>query len=178
MTMSKTFLKADIPKNQSDQWITKERATRETHWVCANLLDQQFQEGQEVKLQQVALTQQGTPSTEGSDKGCTETSAPIQSQRSQANKRAFECSKCRKAFSKRSTLKKHQKLHTEKLNPIQKTPRKEKRYECRECGKAFYQSTHLIHHQRVHTGGKTIRVQRLWQELLGELFPYIPPENP
>lgn len=147
VAMSKKFLKADIPEKESDQWIAKERA-------CANLFNWQCQEGQEVKLQQVVLTQQNTPSKLSEQRVRAESSSPIQSQRSQASKTAFECSECGKAFSKSSTLKKHQKLHTEKLNPSQKSPMKEKRYKCRECGKAFHQSTHLIHHQRVHTGEK------------------------
>nr|XP_042139871.1 zinc finger protein 454 isoform X1 [Peromyscus maniculatus bairdii] len=160
MTTSKKFLRADVPKKDSDQWIMKERITRGTHWECAHLLDWQYQEGREVRLRQVVLTQQCTPSTlsgqkvEASEKVCTGSSLPIQSQRSQASKKDLECSECGKAFSKSSTLKKHQKIHTEKLNTSQKMPIKDKRYECRECGKAFHQSTHLIHHQRIHTGEK------------------------
>ena len=134
MTTSKRFLRADTPKNKSNQWIMKDRVSRGTHWECANLLDWTFRDGQEVRLQQVVLTQQDTPAklcgqkVQASEKGCTGNSLPIRSQRSQANKKVFECSECGKAFSKSSTFKTHQKIHTEKLSTSQETPIKAKRY--------------------------------------------------
>ena len=155
----KSILKADIPEGELGQWMIKERFTRDSCWKYDDLLEWQHG-GQEINLEQVVLAHEKTSSVVG-DQKCDESGKPgtmnssfVQSQGFQSSKKAFECSECGKVFTKSSTLNKHQKIHSEKLNANQKIVIKEKRYECRECGKAFHQSTHLIHHQRIHTGEK------------------------
>ncbi|XP_007474768.1 zinc finger protein 501-like isoform X1 [Monodelphis domestica] len=55
----------------------------------------------------------------------------------------YKCSDCEKAFSKATLLIQHQRIHTG-----------EKPYKCNECGKAFSQSICLTRHKRIHTGEK------------------------
>ncbi|XP_078006238.1 uncharacterized protein LOC144454048 isoform X1 [Phascolarctos cinereus] len=55
----------------------------------------------------------------------------------------YKCNDCEKAFSKATLLIQHQRIHTG-----------EKPYKCNECGKAFSQSICLTRHKRIHTGEK------------------------
>lgn len=58
----------------------------------------------------------------------------------------YNCQGCRKAFSYRSSLKKHLMSHSGK------SP-----FKCRECGKTFYDRFTLTEHQQTHTGEKPFK---------------------
>ncbi|XP_077186791.1 uncharacterized protein LOC143834088 [Paroedura picta] len=64
-------------------------------------------------------------------------------QRTYRREKSFECSVCRKGFSRSGNLKNHQRTHNG-----------EKPFECSLCGKRLSRSDHLQHHQRIHTGEK------------------------
>ncbi|NXR29940.1 ZN132 protein, partial [Zosterops hypoxanthus] len=51
----------------------------------------------------------------------------------------YECLKCEKSFSKRSSLICHWRIHM-----------REQPYECPECGKSFRSNSEVICHQRSH----------------------------
>ncbi|XP_039192524.1 zinc finger protein with KRAB and SCAN domains 7-like [Crotalus tigris] len=61
----------------------------------------------------------------------------------QMGEKPYMCTDCGKNFSFRSSLVRHQRLHTG-----------EKPYKCLDCGKNFSQSSNLLNHQRIHTGEK------------------------
>nr|KAF6350641.1 zinc finger protein 454 [Myotis myotis] len=64
----KSTLKADIPEEELDQWMIKERFTSNSHWKYDSLLE--WQHGaQEIKLQKMVLTHQKISSV-GSDQEC------------------------------------------------------------------------------------------------------------
>ncbi|XP_077186601.1 uncharacterized protein LOC143834008 isoform X1 [Paroedura picta] len=64
-------------------------------------------------------------------------------QRTHTGGKAFECSECRKRFSRSDSLQNHLRTHTG-----------EKPFECSECGKRFNQRSNLQQHQKTHTGEK------------------------
>nr|XP_031537541.1 zinc finger protein 530 [Vicugna pacos] len=65
----------------------------------------------------------------------------VKHQQIHTGERPYECSECRKFFSRRTHLIRHWRVHTGA-----------KPYDCSECGRSFSQKSDLIQHQRVHTG--------------------------
>ncbi|XP_075118389.1 uncharacterized protein LOC142190361 [Leptodactylus fuscus] len=55
----------------------------------------------------------------------------------------YSCPECGKCFFFKSSLLKHQTIHT-----------REKSYSCPDCGKCYTQKSYLVTHQRIHTGEK------------------------
>uniref|UniRef100_A0A4X2LAI9 C2H2-type domain-containing protein n=1 Tax=Vombatus ursinus TaxID=29139 RepID=A0A4X2LAI9_VOMUR len=68
-------------------------------------------------------------------------------QREYSREKSHKCNECEKFFSYKSSLIKHQKIHTQ-YNATKKS------YDCHECGKSFTHSSSISKHQRIHTGEK------------------------
>ncbi|XP_043937006.1 zinc finger protein 429-like isoform X2 [Protopterus annectens] len=62
----------------------------------------------------------------------------------------FHCKDCGKRFTYKSTLNRHQWIHSKAFS-------QQKPFKCSYCGKAFAQKSHLSRHQLVHTGNMPFR---------------------
>ncbi|XP_061112085.1 uncharacterized protein LOC133137768 [Conger conger] len=74
----------------------------------------------------------------------------------EGRERPFLCSVCGRGFSRRETLRRHDRVHTG-----------EKPYHCDVCGKDFREAFHLTKHRTVHSGEKNYKC-----ELCGKEFGY------
>ncbi|KAJ8389438.1 hypothetical protein AAFF_G00119760 [Aldrovandia affinis] len=74
----------------------------------------------------------------------------------EGRERPFLCSVCGRGFSRRETLRRHDRVHTG-----------EKPYHCSVCGKDFREAFHLTKHRTVHSGEKNYKC-----ELCGKEFGY------
>ncbi|XP_019487770.1 PREDICTED: zinc finger protein 215 [Hipposideros armiger] len=70
-------------------------------------------------------------------------SIDIHHPKSHTTMNSYECCQCGKAFSRSSSLVRHQIIHTG-----------EKPYKCSECGRFFNRRSNLAKHQKIHTGAK------------------------
>ncbi|XP_059245174.1 zinc finger protein 215 [Mustela nigripes] len=70
-------------------------------------------------------------------------SIDIQDPESHTSVNSYECYQCGRAFSRSSSLIRHQIIHTG-----------EKPYKCSECGRFFNRRTNLTKHQKIHTDAK------------------------
>ncbi|XP_026578079.1 zinc finger protein 2-like isoform X1 [Pseudonaja textilis] len=77
-------------------------------------------------------------SSQGSDYG-----AMLAQHKNYKGKRKNQCKVCGKSFTRKASLKVHQRIHTG-----------EKPYKCTVCTKGFCDKTSFLRHQRIHTGEK------------------------
>ncbi|XP_070593323.1 zinc finger protein 1 homolog [Erythrolamprus reginae] len=80
---------------------------------------------------------------EDSSQGSDDYSATPEQQKAYKGKRKELCKVCGKCFTRKASLKVHQRIHTG-----------EKPYKCTVCSKGFCDKTSFLRHQRIHTGEK------------------------
>ncbi|KAJ8334378.1 hypothetical protein SKAU_G00400170 [Synaphobranchus kaupii] len=71
----------------------------------------------------------------------------------EGRERPFLCSVCGRGFSRRETLRRHDRVHTG-----------EKPYHCDVCGKDFREAFHLTKHRTVHSGEKNYKCESCGKE--------------
>uniref|UniRef100_A0A8D0GW00 Uncharacterized protein n=1 Tax=Sphenodon punctatus TaxID=8508 RepID=A0A8D0GW00_SPHPU len=111
------------------------------------------------------------PQLDGCEENCTSGKHSGRCQKNHTTGRRYQCSVCKKRFTRRSVFIQHQQTHTgekphqclecggkfcSKKNLVahQKIHSGEKPYACLECEQKFNSSSDLIRHQRIHTGEK------------------------
>merc|ERR1712029_855410 len=73
---------------------------------------------------------------------CPSTVDPLEeSERALQGRKLFNCSQCGQKFTQKSSLQRHEGIHTG-----------EKPFACSQCEKTFSTSSHLKRHERIHTG--------------------------